>query len=323
MKTANPFFRLYLSLGVFFIILLTGTIGYMLLEGYQPLEALYMCVITVASVGFNEVHPLSDAGRIFTIFLILANFATLGFIVSTLTRYLLDGEFIDSYKRFTMENKIDSLSGHVIVCGYGRNGSEAVSRMLKAGRQVVVVEKHIHDRDLRDLPFFMEGDATKDEVLLQAGIQRAAALICTLPDDSENVFIVLTARELNRDLKIISRASKDSSLSKLKTAGANNVIMPDKIGGSHMASLLISPDVKEFLDMMGSVNDEHFMISELEAQKTILLQNLPVTGATILGLKRAEGYRLNPSNDSEIVPGNKLIAMGSKAQLAHLRQSIE
>lgn len=306
------------------MLLLTGTLGYVVLEGYSWMDAFYMCVITVASVGFMEVHPLSNPGRLFTIFLILSNFAALGYVVSTVTTYVMDGDFFKNFKKYKMQQVIDSLNGHVIICGYGRNGSEAAQRILRAGFQVVVIENSATTEHHPEVPLFLHADARVDDVLLQAGITRAAALICTLPDDAENVFIVLTARALNPSINIISRASKDTSQMKLKTAGANNVIMPDKIGGSHMASLLISPDVKEFLDVMSSENTSAFSITELPVNKRATLADVApaLTGATVLGLKRNAGYELNPQASSLIEPGNKLIAMGSKQQLDALKQRL-
>lgn len=317
----RPFYKIYLSLVVFALVILSGTLGYMLIEGYGLMDAVFMTVITIATVGYSEVKPLSDNGRLFTIFLILANIGTFTYFLTQTSAYILDGEFIRNFKLYNMKKSINELSGHVILCGFGRNGQEAARIFQNADREFVVIEKTAGLREESDVPsiYYLEGDATRDEILLHAGISKAAALITTLPTDSDNLFVVLTARELNPNIKIISRASTDSSVRKLKTAGANNVIMPDKIGGAHMATLVLTPDVKEFLDVMATQRNEHFSIEEILSSKTISLEELNCwknTGATVLGIKTSEGeYSLNPVPHTVVRPGNRVIAMGSLEQL--------
>lgn len=329
MKIHFPFFlfrKVYYTLLVFAFILMVGTIGFMSIENYTLIEAVYMSVITLSTVGFTEVKPLDDAGRIFTSILILASIGTFTFLLTQLTSYFLDGEFIHLYKQYQMHSKINQLEGHVIICGFGRNGREAAKIFENSRKPIVVIEKANKRHD--DLPFemshFLEDDATRDEALLAAGIAKASALLATLPEDADNLFIVLTARELNPKIKIISRASKDSTVKKLKAAGANNVIMPDKIGGAHMATLVLSPDVKEFVDLMATSSNEHFEIVELIAARTTTFKDVNCwneTGATILGMKNAMGeYILNPEANTEVQPGNRLIVMGSKEQLNKVKK---
>lgn len=298
------------------LILLTGTAGYMVIEHYSFLEAAYMTVITVSSVGFTEVHALSNSGRVFTIFFIIVSFSLFTYYLSQIVSVFFDEEFRTIRKIHHMENKINQLTGHVIICGYGRNGQEAGEVFRKNTQPFVVIERtnagnHAH-------PFFLEGDATQDEVLLMAGIKRAKAIITTLPDDADNLFVVLTARELHAGIHIISRASQDSSVKKLKTAGAHNVIMPDKIGGAHMAALVANPDIKEFLDLL-STSGEESMIREIETTRKFRLDEFDCwrqTGATLLGIKMHDGtYRLNPSHQFTAEPKHKLILLGSHAQL--------
>lgn len=258
----KAFTKVYISLAVFAFILLSGMVGYMIIEDYRAIDAIYMTVITVATVGFSEVKPLSDAGRMFTVFLILANIGTFTYFITQISSYFLDGEFSRQYKLYNMHKKIENLTGHVIICGFGRNGREAAKTLYTNSRQFVVIEKAEHGRDEAGLPveFYLRGDATNDDIFMEAGIQKASAVITTLPEDADDLLVVLTARELNPTLKIISRASNDSTVRKLKTAGADNVIMPDKIGGVHMASLVISPDVKEFVDLMATQSSEEFCL---------------------------------------------------------------
>jgi voltage-gated potassium channel len=316
------FIKIYVSLAFFFIILVIGTFGFMGIEGYTFVEAFYMTVITLATVGFTEVHPLTNAGRIFTSILILANIGTFTYFLTQLSNYFLDGEFTRTYKLFNMKNSINELQGHIILCGFGRNGVEAGRILSNNGKQFVVVEKVETNKENLPfkVPYILEADATHDETLIEAGIMKASALITTLPEDAANLYVVLTARELNPGLKIISRASNDSSVKKLKTAGASNVIMPDKIGGAHMATLVLSPDVKEFVDVMATQNSDSFSIAEAECNKDISLQELDCwrkTGATVLGLKTNNGeYMLNPIPQTVVKPGYRLIVMGSKDQLS-------
>lgn len=322
------FFKIYIAIAFFAFILLVGTVGYMLIEHYTFIEAFYMTVITVSTVGFTEVRPMGDTGRIFTSILIIANIGTFTYFLTQLSNYFLDGEFTRTYKSYTMKNSIDELKGHIIICGFGRNGREAAKIFNNSNKDFVVIEKTESRKD--DLPFevkfILEDDATRDETLLQAGIMKAQALVTTLPEDADNLYVVLTARELNPKIKIISRASNDSSVRKLKTAGASNVIMPDKIGGAHMATLVLSPDVKEFVDLMATQRSEHFNILEIESAKTISLEELSCwnnTGATILGMKTAEGeYSLNPVPKTILRPGNRLIVMGSKEQLNKVQNMV-
>jgi voltage-gated potassium channel len=317
----NIFRGLFPPLILLGFLMLLGTFGYMAIEGYSFLDALYMTVITVGSVGFEEVHPLSQAGQLFTIALILVNIGLFTYFITVLSRYFLDLEFIKKYKLFKMENKIQQLSGHVIICGFGRNGKEC-AQVLHENKIAFVVleEKEDLDPDLEfEVEHFLKGDGTKDEALLEAGIKNAKALITTLPVDADNLFVVLTAKQLNPSIKVISRSSQDTSVSKLKIAGADNVIMPDKIGGAHMATLVIQPDVVELLSIMGTKSNEHFRIAELVATKNILLGDLDLwnnTNCTILGIKNASNdYDINPPVNYMVNEGESLIVMGSDEEL--------
>lgn len=319
------FSGLILPLGLFFILLLTGTLGYMLIEKYSFFDALYMTVITVGTVGYMEVHPLSMAGRVFTVCIILVNIGAFTFFVTYLTRYLLDGEFIRTYKQMKMDNAIQQLRNHVIVCGFGRNGTECAQVLHHNNIPFVVVEEKNELPD--DLPFkvdyFMKGDATKDETLHEAGIEHARAIIATMPIDADNLFMVLTARQLNPNITIISRASQDSSVGKLKIAGANNVIMPDKIGGAQMATLVLNPDVQEMIALMASKNNKQFQLVEMVATKNTSLNDLNLwvrTGSTLLAVKNANEYILNPGPSFVIHGGERLILMGSEEQLEQAKK---
>lgn len=322
-KHLNLFKGLLMPFFLLGILMLGGAIGYMLIDGYTFLEGLYMIVITVSSVGFMEVKPLSEAGRVFTIILILINLGLFTYFITLISHYLFDLDLVKQYKLIIMNNKIQHLQGHVIICGFGRNGKES-AQVLHANKIPFVVLEEKEELDQAalffEVPYFIKGDGTKDEMLLAAGIKNARALITTLPVDADNLFVVLTAKQLNPAIAIISRASQDSSVSKLKIAGANNVIMPDKIGGTHMATLVLQPDVVEMLTIMSTRSNSEFRIAELITNRNILLSELDLwnkTNCTILGIKNAEkDYDINPSANYQMNTGESLIVMGSDEQIA-------
>jgi len=309
-----------------FLLMLIGVGGYMIIEKYTLLEAVYMTVITVASVGYEEVHPLSHDGMIFTTILILCNIALFTLFLTLLTRYFVDGEFMRQYKLIKMQNKLNHLKDHVIVCGFGRNGKEAAQVLHDNGIPFVVLEnKEIAKDTPFELEHFLIGDATRDETLLEAGLLRAKAMISTLPNDADNLYVVLTARQHNPSVKIISRASQDSSVSKLRVAGATNVIMPDKIGGAHMATLVMNPDIMEMISLMTTRSGSAFGIVELKANKSFELGELDIwrsTGCTLLGVKFNKDYLLNPPPDHRVFGGELLILMGREDQIEKVRQMI-
>lgn len=317
-------------------LLVIGTIGYMVIDGYSLFNAFYMTIITVATVGYSEIEPLSTAGRLFTAFLIITSFGTFAYAVSSITKFVIDGELNLFFKSKKLNASIEKLDDHVIICGYGRNGRQAAQVLKKHNKRFVVIEadqnlKSSINHKFSDL--VITGDATQDEVLLKAGILKAKAIITTLPTDAANVFIVLTARNLNPKLTIISRASDDGSDTKLKIAGANNVIMPDKVGGAHMASLVMKPDVIEFLDYItaqegDSINLEEISLDAIsESLKNKTLKDLEVrnkSGANIIGFKTAEGkYIVNPSADTVIIPLSKIFVLGNPDQIDKLRQILK
>ena len=251
MFSSRQFSKIYIAVSLLILTVCVGVVGFILIEKYDFLDAFYMTIITVATVGFQEVHPLSNDGKLFTAFLIITSFGTFAYAVSSITNYISDGEFREYFKNKKVNSAIEKLDAHVIVCGFGRNGKQAAHVLKKHNTRFVVIEQKkdiVAAINHRFSDLVLEGDATLDEILLRAGILKAKALITTLPMDADNLFIVLTARTLNPKLTIISRASEDNSDKKLKLAGADNVIMPDKLGGAHMASLVMKPDVMEFVD---------------------------------------------------------------------------
>ncbi len=323
--------KIYLAVVLMLIVLSTGVFGYRVLADYTWIDAIYMTVITVTTVGFSEVSPLSADAKIFTIFLIIASVFILGFAISVITEYLLSRNSQELLKKKKVKNKISSLSNHVIICGFGRNGNQAAERLRAYKRPFVVVEKdkEIIDK-FEDNILFVEGDSNEDSVLLEAGIERAQYIITTLPDDAANLFVVLSARQLNKDLYIISRASQISSQKKLRFAGANQVIMPDKIGGDHMASLVVMPDLITFMDKL-SIEGEHTTNLEEVAIEDFAdqmdcnsLRDLDLrrkTGCTIIGYIAPDGkYIINPEADMQLQPKSKVIVLGRPEQIKKLNE---
>ena len=318
----NPFRKTYLAIYLLIGAISIGIIGFILIEGYNFLDALYMTIITLGTVGFSEVNPLSPEGKIFTIFLIVLGLVIFGFFITQISRYFLDGEFIRYFKIYKMQKEISQLKDHTIICGFGRNGREAARVLKQTNNQVVIIETEqskLHTEAADPVYYFLEADATRDETLLSAGIMQASAIISTLPDDALNVFVCLTAKELNPNIKIISRATHVSSIKKLKNAGAKNVIMPDKIGGAHMAMLVNNPDIEEFIDIMSTSTGDSFLIQEITSQKNVIVGEIDTwkkTGATVIGIKSGEDkYILNPGPEASIKVGDGVIIMGSKQQI--------
>jgi voltage-gated potassium channel len=318
--------------GLVISIIAIGTIGYMWLSGYNFIDALYMTVITVTTVGFGELQPFSPKEKIFTIFLILTSIIIFGYAVSAFSEYLVSGKFFEHFKHRRVEKQIGHLKGHTIVCGYGRNGSQAILKLGSYNKKFVVVEKKKETIAILDAQGVLniEGDATLDETLQRAGIEKASFLITALPSDADNLFVVLTASQLNKDCVIISRAEKESSYKKLKFAGAKNVIMPDKLGGDHMASLVTTPDVIEFVDRLTiegetTANLEEIAVNDLPKKyinKTILDLDLrKQTGCTVIGFRNPnKEYIINPEANIKLIADSQLIVLGRPEQIIKLRE---
>jgi voltage-gated potassium channel len=322
--------QIKVALSLLFITLFIGTVGYMVLSGDTFIDALYMTVITISTVGFGLIHPLTAPEKIFTIFLIILSVSLYGYIVKVMSENMANGAFFENLKLKKMQKKIDSLSGHTIVCGYGRNGQKAVTKLQNYDQKIVIVEREesLIKAIEKDKILYVNGDATFDENLILAGVQNAGNLIVALPSDADNLFIVLTARQMNKGLTIISRASNESSYNKLKIAGANNVIMPDKLGGDHMASLVVVPGLIEFIDNLSIVGKSNINIEEVAVDKLYdtadikTIRDLDLrqkTGCTVIGFKGIEEeYVVNPEADIKLVPNSKVIVLGRPEQIQTL-----
>jgi voltage-gated potassium channel len=329
-------YKLLLPLIIIVAIILIGVTGFMVIEGFSLLDALYMTVVTVTTVGYEEVHQLSKAGMIFNMFLIISSFATFAFALAKLTQYVVDGEINKFFKTRKIMSAINQLKDHVIVCGYGRNGKQAAKILANHKVKFVVIENNDerieHELSKNESVLYIKGDAIDDEVLLNAGIKRAKALITALPEDADNVYIVLSARSLNKSIRIISRSSSPGSETKLRKAGADNVISPDKIGGTHMATLVSKPDVIEFIDYLSGEGDSIHLESVAyeilpAALKDKTLQEIMAwrkTGVNCIGIKDAEGkFIINPPEGTLIKAGMKVIVLGTRQQIEEMKGNVE
>lgn len=324
--------KLYISLVLLTIVLIIGISGFIIISNESFIDSLYMTVITMSTVGFGTLHELNQEEKLFTIFLIILSIAVYGYSVTALTEYLANDNFFQLLKYKKMQQKIQKLEDHTVVCGYGRNGRQAVVKLKKFNMPCIVVEKdkEIIEELERNNILYIEGDATGDEALQKASLKTARSLITALPSDADNLFVVLSARQINKEFTIISRASNESSIKKLMIAGATNIIMPDKIGGEHMASLVVTPDLVEFVEKLtieeqGSTSLEEIAINDLPKEflnKTILDLDLRnISGCTVIGFKTADRrYVINPEPTTKLEPNSNLIVLGRPSQIKKLRQ---
>ncbi|WP_246452184.1 potassium channel family protein [Croceimicrobium hydrocarbonivorans] len=312
-------------------LILIGVSGYMLIEDYHFSEAFYMTIITVSTVGFGEVQALSTAGQWFTSFLIIASFGTFAYGLTLLTQVLISGELAEDIKRRNLNRSISTIKGHVILCGFGRNGRRALRKLVAYGQEVLVIENdpQIIEQYLKSANvLYLEADATDDDVLRQAGVDRANALVTTLSKDADNLFVVISARTLSPSIRLISRASSESTERKLRAVGVDSVVMPEGVGGGHMASLVMNPNIVEFLEHLSvegssDSNLEEIELSDLLGEKrSCNLNELHIrqrTGCTIIGIKDPEGnYMINPSSEIILRPKSRLFVLGNARQIKAL-----
>ena len=324
----NPLRRLWLGLGALGLITLVGTAGYVVL-GFSVLDAVYQTLTTITTVGFREVEPLDDAGKVFTIVLIVLGVGTALYTFSVLLEALVEGQFGDAMQRRRMHKEISRMRDHVIICGWGRVGKALARYVTGAGEQVVIVERD--GERLAGIPYpHVQGDATDDDVLRQAGIEQARVLAAAVNTDADNLYVTISGRALRSDLFIIARARLEDSESKLLRAGANRVINPQALGGARMAAFALQPHVTEFLDVVMHDGSLEFRLEELAVPSGSPLAGCSLrdahirdrTGALVLALRDQAGeFTTNPPPETVIEPGHILIAIGTSAQLSALAEA--
>jgi len=327
----DPVRHLRISVASLASIIAIGTLGYSMIEGWQAFDALYMTVITLATVGFKEVQPLSPEGKLFTIFLIISGTGMIAYTLSCLLQFTLEGQLRTILGRKKLESRISKLRDHYIICGFGRIGHRICREFQSRPTPFVVVEKDPHHLERLDREGFMyvEGDATDDEILLSAGVAHAKGLITAVTSDTDNVYITLTARGLNPKLFILARAGEEGSEKKLMRAGASKVISPYTIGASRMAQAILRPSVVDFIEIATASENLELQIEEIAiaansnlAGKTLIDSGIRQSmGIIIVGIKQTDGQMLfNPPPASVIDPNSVLIILGERTAINQLEK---
>jgi voltage-gated potassium channel len=324
-RMRDPFVRVRVGLGILAAVILAGTVGY-LLFGFSLLDSIYQTVSTITTVGFNSPHSLDAGSKAFTIALILVGVGTALYTFSAVLEVLIEGHMRDLVRRRRMERDIDRMSGHVIICGWGRVGREVARFLANARCQVVVVDRDT-DR-LNEIPYAsVHGDVTDDETLLSAGIERAATLVAALDTDADNLYVTVAAKSMRPDLQIIARVRNESSEPKLVRAGADRVVNPQHLGGDRMAAFVTQPHVVDFVDIVMHDGTLEFRLEELSVSPTSPLSGKTLrsaqirdrTGALVLAIRRPDGvFVTNPVPEDVIEAGDVLISVGTADQLGTL-----
>jgi len=310
-----------------------GTIGFEVIEGWGFMDALYMTVITIATVGYQEIRPLGEAGRVFNMILIFFGLGTTTYVAASVVRFMVEGRIRAIMGRRRLDRKIDRLKNHYLICGYGRIGRILCRTLQQKPVDLVVIEKN---PDLipvmeQDQVLFVQGEATSEEVLLRAGIERARGLVAVLATDTDNVFLVLTARQLAPQLMIIARTSREESKNKLRAAGANIVESPYDMGAFRLAQRIMRPAVTSFLDSAFSNARKDIQMEELAVSNDSRLANLSLKDSgirqkynlIIIAIKNTDGTMLfNPSFETTIRPGDTVIAVGEVPNLDRLEKAL-
>lgn len=325
--------RFFLDLLIFFVILVGGCVGFMVIEGWTALDAIYMTIISLTTVGFQEVHPLSRAGRIFTMLLIVSGVGFILYFLGSIAKMMVEGTIKDVLGRRKLEKQISHIGGHYIVCGFGRIGRTVSQLLREKPMEVVVIEK-----DPECIPLFQEknilyvsGEATSEENLIKAGIQRAKGLVAAASSDADNVYITLTARGLNPDLFILARAAEESSIIKLTRAGADKVVSPYDIGARSMANSILRPTVIDFIELAMHNRSLDLQMEELTVGEKSEMKDLTLMESAIrkdfdlivVAIKKGSGEMIfNPSPQAKIQIGDILVALGDRENLNRLEKKL-
>lgn len=326
--------RVVISVILVLLTVLIGTAGYMIVEKWSLIDSLYMTVITLSTIGYGEVRPLSDAGRIYTIFLIFFGVGFALFAAGAVVQYMVEGQLQAVLGRRRLDNKINKLKNHYIICGYGRIGRVLCQKLKGNPVDMVVIEK---DPDLvpvmeEDGVLYLSGDAASESILSRAGIERAKGLVSALATDMDNVFLVLTARQLNKTLHIIARASQEDTKTKLMAAGADKVESPYDIGATNMAQRILRPTVTSFLDLAldqhkkADIQMEEIPVAPISDLNNIMLKDSGIRqkyNLIIIAIKKPDGtMTFNPSFESVIQGGDTVIAVGEYKNLQALEREL-
>ncbi|MHC4307682.1 MAG: potassium channel family protein [Planctomycetota bacterium] len=321
--------KIILSLILFIVVLLSGTVGYYFIEGWDIFDSLYMTVITLSTVGFHEIEPLSKAGKAFTIGLIFFGLGVVAFAVNYGLKAIFEGEFQDVFGRRKLKKALESLKNHYIVCGYGRMGKVICTELKQKGIPFVIVEKEAQELDADEDFIIVYGDATRDELLKNVGIEKAKGLISVLDSDAQNLYVVLSARGLNNDLFIVARANEEGADYKLTRAGADKVVSPYHIGGLRIAHTIFKPTVVDFLELTAKAGNMEIQIEEVVVEEGSLLAGKTIKEAdirvkhwvVIVALKKENKKILfNPHDDIRIEVGDKVAVIGEPEHFSRFEE---
>lgn len=329
LRRLDPLQREILVANVFLLTLFcVGTMGYVLIEGWEWFDGFYMTFITLTTIGFAELENISKAGRAFTIFIGFFGIGSVAFIATRTAQFLLTN---NSFKERHRQRMLDKISEHIVICGYGRIGRRVAEDLAEGGLRSIVVDlQDFSDQEEPSTrgPLFVQGDAEDEEVLLRAGADRASALIVTLPEDSANVFITLVAREINPDLVIVARTNDHKNRRKLLNAGASQAVSPDEIGADRMAQVILRPHVDTFMTKVLRTGALDLHMEEVRVQPGALLDGRTLAQANfrqrfdaiVTALVRDEDLRFNPGPHDRIEAGDVLIVLGSSEMIERLRR---
>jgi voltage-gated potassium channel len=321
--------HLIFSFSILILIVAAGTIGYMIIEGWQFIDALYMTVITISTVGFKEVNEVDAAGRIFTIFLVFSGVGFTLYVAAAVVQFMVEGRIRIILGRRRLDKKIDRLKNHYIICGYGRIGRVLCRHLKRADIDVAVIEKNPEQIPVMDEDgiLYIGGEATDENILIKAGIKRAKGLVAALATDTDNVFLVLTARQLAPEILIMARSSQETAKIKLRAAGANFVESPYEMGAVSMAHRIIRPTVTSFLDLAFAHKRRDIQMEEIPVSSASELVNVQLKDSgirqkynlIIIAIKKSDGsMQFNPSFEAVIAPHDTVIAVGEADNLQKL-----
>ena len=313
------------------LVISIGTLGYIVIEEWNILDSLYMTVITLATIGYQEVHPLSDTGRIFTIVLIIVGVGIVAIVFGTIAEHLVSRQFFRLYGQQRMNERIAKLDVHTIICGFGRVARTAAEALRSAGRAIVVIERDpLKAQEAAALGYLVAvGDASTEETLRQVRVERATALLSLLPKDADNLYVILTSREMSSNLFIVSRCEEEIGEKRLLRAGANRIMSPYRVGGLKIAEALLRPNVTDFLDLAIAQGGKHLQIEEIRIpehspligrslQAAQLRQRTNVIVAAIIS--QGGEMSFNPDGQTAIEGGSTFIALGLRDELAELER---
>lgn len=321
------------GVGFLALVITAGVFGYVLIEGWSVFDALYMTVITITTVGYGEIHPLSKAGRIFTVFLIVGGVAGALYTLTFFIRYILEGQLGTIWWRRHMKNKIEQLKGHIIVCGYGRVGREVARRFHREEMSFVVVDKDegaIAQAE-KDGFLFVRGDATLSDVLKEAGIESAQGIVVAGGDDADNLYITLLAKELYPQLTVVARCNTPEAEPRLRRVGANRVIQPHVISGQRIAMLALRPSAVDFVDTLMVSRGGEVLLEDIEivegspfVGRKVEGGQWQVDGVVLLAVKKRDGSFISqPSLSTTLEAGDELVVLGTREQMKSLERNMK